>query len=264
MLENKRTYKRFDLPLIVKFRQMPGAASYSLGLTKNLSCEGISLEARNFNFSLKEDLELELKLPQNAGSVSLIGDVVWKRQDGKSSYAGIAFKVQDPKTHNETMKKITSYTSIPLVSAFYSIKTDKEIEKVLEEKSLPKPVETESVQTQEIKAAEKISSEKTRPLGLTKQYLNDGKDCKVSFLLPREAAHDAGSITVVGDFNDWNLTASPMMQDKNGDFHITLELSCGRKYRFRYLIDGSRWENDWLADKYVPNAFGSDDSVVVI
>ena len=36
----------------------------------------------------------------------------------------------------------------------------------------------------------------------------------------------------------------------------------GRAYRFRYLLDGHRWENDWDADAYVPNGFGSDDSVV--
>jgi hypothetical protein len=34
--------------------------------------------------------------------------------------------------------------------------------------------------------------------------------------------------------------------------------------RFRYLLDGERWENDWTADAYVPNSFGSDDSVVEV
>ena len=34
--------------------------------------------------------------------------------------------------------------------------------------------------------------------------------------------------------------------------------------RYRYLLDGSRWENDWSADEYVPNGYGSDDSVLVI
>jgi hypothetical protein len=34
--------------------------------------------------------------------------------------------------------------------------------------------------------------------------------------------------------------------------------------RFRYCIDGVKWENDWCADKYEPNPFGSYDSVVVV
>jgi len=51
--------------------------------------------------------------------------------------------------------------------------------------------------------------------------------------------------------------------DRVGDvFSLTIELQPGRAYRFRYLLDGERWENDWDADAYVPNAFGTDDSVV--
>jgi hypothetical protein len=26
-------------------------------------------------------------------------------------------------------------------------------------------------------------------------------------------------------------------------------------------VDGERWENDWAADAYAPNAFGTEDSV---
>jgi hypothetical protein len=264
MLENKRTYKRFDLPLIVKFRQALGATPYSLGLVKNMSCEGISLEARNFNFVLKENLELELRLPQNAASVSFLGYVVWKRQNGKSNHAGIVIKVRDKKIHNETMEKITLYTGIPLVGTLYSTSRHKEIEKVAGEKPLSETVETESLQANVITAAKEEPSEKTRPLGFTKQYSKDGKECCVSFLFPQEAARDATNITIVGDFNNWDITASPMKRVKNGDFQITLELTSGMEYRFRYLVDGSLWENDWFADKYVPNAFGSDDSVVVV
>ena len=36
----------------------------------------------------------------------------------------------------------------------------------------------------------------------------------------------------------------------------------GRRYRFRYLVDGERWQNDWQAHDYEPNEFGGDDSVV--
>jgi hypothetical protein len=36
----------------------------------------------------------------------------------------------------------------------------------------------------------------------------------------------------------------------------------GRRYRFRYLLDGERWANDGAADDYVANDFGVDDSVI--
>ncbi|KPK02050.1 MAG: glycoside hydrolase [Nitrospira bacterium SG8_35_4] len=100
--------------------------------------------------------------------------------------------------------------------------------------------------------------------GLKKQYIKEGKACKVTFRLPKEAAPDAGMVTVVGDFNNWNVTETKMKKLKNGDFTTTLELPCNREYRFRYLVDSSRWENDWCADKYIRNRYGSDDSVVVI
>ena len=43
---------------------------------------------------------------------------------------------------------------------------------------------------------------------------------------------------------------------------MTVVLDAGRAYRFRYLLDGQRWDNDWAADAYQPNDFGGDDSVV--
>jgi hypothetical protein len=43
-----------------------------------------------------------------------------------------------------------------------------------------------------------------------------------------------------------------------------MELPRNKEYRFKYLIDSKHWENDWHADKYVPNSFGNDDSVVVV
>jgi 1,4-alpha-glucan branching enzyme len=69
---------------------------------------------------------------------------------------------------------------------------------------------------------------------------------------------------IVGDFNKWDTKATPLKRMRNGDFSVTLELEKGREYRFRYLIDNVKWENDWHADKYLPNAFGCDDSVVIV
>jgi hypothetical protein len=43
---------------------------------------------------------------------------------------------------------------------------------------------------------------------------------------------------------------------------VMVPLMPGRTYRFRYLIDDARWENDWEADDYVDNAHGGQDSLV--
>ena len=47
-----------------------------------------------------------------------------------------------------------------------------------------------------------------------------------------------------------------------GGLQPDARLDTGRAYRFRYLLHGRRWDNDWAADAYVRNDFGGDDSVV--
>jgi len=108
------------------------------------------------------------------------------------------------------------------------------------------------------------SSKKTAKKGVEKHYLKTSPMCRVTFRLPKEAAPNAQFVSVVGDFNNWELTETPLKKLKNGDFKTTLSLPCNREYRFRYLIDADRWENDWCADKYVPGPYGCDDSVVII
>ena len=53
-----------------------------------------------------------------------------------------------------------------------------------------------------------------------------------------------------------------MSEADGGGFCAVVELERGRSYRFRYHLDGERWENDWAADGYVGNEYGGDDSVV--
>ena len=101
-------------------------------------------------------------------------------------------------------------------------------------------------------------------MSLRKQYLKKNTVCKVTFSLSKEAAGAARQVSLVGDFNQWNKDAIPKKRLKNGNFTTTVALEPNREYHFRYFLDGERWENDWNADKYVPNHHGSDDSVVVV
>lgn len=103
---------------------------------------------------------------------------------------------------------------------------------------------------------------KPRPAGIEKKYLKARPACKVTFLLPKEAASDAESVCVLGEFNNWSPDAHPLKRLEDGSFAVTLELETGRPYRFRYIIDGWKYENDWFADRYEPNPYGGEDSVV--
>lgn len=97
---------------------------------------------------------------------------------------------------------------------------------------------------------------------IRKSYSKTGTYCRVTFELPAEAG--ASKVALCGDFNGWDPKAHPMSRRKGGRFSTTVSLKAGARYRFRYLVDGKRWENDWGADDYVSNPFGSEDSVVEI
>ena len=79
--------------------------------------------------------------------------------------------------------------------------------------------------------------------------------------LRRAATNGETGVVVVGDFNDWSPGVHPMSGGAEG-WSCTVTLAVGRRYRFRYLLDNGRWENDWEADDYVDNDHGGQDSVV--
>lgn len=95
---------------------------------------------------------------------------------------------------------------------------------------------------------------------MKKTYSSDSHQCTVTFELPVRI--QAQSACLCGEFNDWNPANHPMIRHEDGSFSVSLRLESGRSYRFRYLLDETRWENDWSADRYEPNPFGTDDSVV--
>jgi 1,4-alpha-glucan branching enzyme len=96
---------------------------------------------------------------------------------------------------------------------------------------------------------------------LKKQHLKTKPVCKVTFMLPSQVQGETAFL--VGDFNEWDEGATPMKRKKDGSFSVTLDLKPGEEYQFRYLVNNSEWHNDWQADKYVPNPFSGDNSVVV-
>ena len=102
-------------------------------------------------------------------------------------------------------------------------------------------------------------------MALKKSFSKDKKTCNVTFIVNPEAAQDAKTINLAGDFNSWSSTETPLKKSaKDGSFSVKIPLETGKEYQFRYLLDGSRWENDWAADKYIPAPFSHTDNSVVI
>ncbi|MFW5487916.1 MAG: isoamylase early set domain-containing protein [Desulfovibrio sp.] len=99
-------------------------------------------------------------------------------------------------------------------------------------------------------------------MALKKKYLKSKPVCKVSFILPKEAANSAKTVHLVGEFNEWDEDSMPMRKVKDG-FTRTLDLEAGHEYQFRYLLDGEVWKNEHEADTYVFSEFGNCENSVV-
>ena len=95
---------------------------------------------------------------------------------------------------------------------------------------------------------------------LKKNYLKNGKTCRVTFKYSNEEKSKTAAL--VGDFNDWNMETCPMKRLKDGSFSLTVALTTGNSYRFRYVLDGDTWVNEHDADSYIANEYGSDDSLI--
>jgi 1,4-alpha-glucan branching enzyme len=84
---------------------------------------------------------------------------------------------------------------------------------------------------------------------------------RVTFELPSNMW--AERVNLAGEFNDWDTTATPMSRNRaDANWKVSIELETGQRYRFRYLVDGKEWLNDWHADDHMENPYGSYDSVV--
>jgi 1,4-alpha-glucan branching enzyme len=90
-----------------------------------------------------------------------------------------------------------------------------------------------------------------------------GKDRVVAVTFELPSTMWAERVNLVGEFNDWDTTATPMTRTRtDANWRVTVKLEEGRRYRFRYLVDGKEWLNDWHADDHSENPYGSYDSVV--
>jgi 1,4-alpha-glucan branching enzyme len=75
-------------------------------------------------------------------------------------------------------------------------------------------------------------------------------------------AAEAHEVFVSGDFTEWSEGQLRLTRDAEGVWSATLELSPG-EYQYRLKIDGE-WRDDPRAKKRVPNAFGSENCVLIV
>ena len=83
----------------------------------------------------------------------------------------------------------------------------------------------------------------------------------VQFVIVAPAATE---VSLVGDFNDWSASATPMeLVADNRVWSVTIPLNAGR-YRYAFLVNGDTWLSDPSAPPMRDDEFGRPGSVVTI
>lgn len=98
---------------------------------------------------------------------------------------------------------------------------------------------------------------------IKKQFLKSKPSCKVTFRIPKKQSEQANTISLLGEFTNWQEGAIEMKKLKSGDFTHTINLETGKDYQFRYLVNEQNWINDTEADHYVPSGVSHEENGVV-
>lgn len=75
-------------------------------------------------------------------------------------------------------------------------------------------------------------------------------------------APQADKVYLVGDFNGWDTTRTPLARGDNGSWTVTLPLSAGR-HLYAFVVDGS-WSTDPHAPLAPDDGFGQPNSVKLV
>lgn len=96
-------------------------------------------------------------------------------------------------------------------------------------------------------------------MAISKNFLKSKPICKITFTIP---SNNATKAVVVGDFNNWDPSATPLKKQKNGVFKGTIDVETGKSYEFKYIVDGVYY-NDPEVEEKVFNSFANDYNSVV-
>jgi hypothetical protein len=89
----RRESDRLDIYRVIQFKPLKATAGYSLGISRNVSYEGLSFESQVVDIEPGEELELVFKNPKGSQDVSCRGSIIWKKESNKfKTFAGISFQ----------------------------------------------------------------------------------------------------------------------------------------------------------------------------
>lgn len=83
----------------------------------------------------------------------------------------------------------------------------------------------------------------------------------VRFVIAAPSAHD---VALVGDFNGWNPTATPLSRDSAGSvWVVTMPLAAGT-YQYAFVVDGDAWVADPSGVIALEDEFGTPSSLLTV
>lgn len=106
-------------------------------------------------------------------------------------------------------------------------------------------------------ASSAIDIANAEPVGAT---MSVSGGVKFDLRLPKGLA---ANVSVVGDFNGWDATATPMVKGRvNGEWSAKVALLPGR-HVYAYVVNGKQWVVDPLAPQIPDVGYGPANAVVV-
>jgi c-di-GMP-binding flagellar brake protein YcgR len=77
---DRRKYFRFNVELEVQYRQLESLRAHKLTCTENMSERGIRISLPEY-FEPGTFLELSIRIPHEAHSITAIGRIIWVKKD---------------------------------------------------------------------------------------------------------------------------------------------------------------------------------------
>jgi len=65
---------------------------------------------------------------------------------------------------------------------------------------------------------------------LPKEAAKEANKVMATFIFPKDVAKEANKVVLVGDFNNWNIYATPMRKLKDGSFSVVIDLEPNSDY----------------------------------
>ena len=104
MLDEKRSFKRFDIPLDVEFKISNSSDKFLTGKTINFSRTGLCLESNAIAPNIKDVTEIKIKLPEKETYTTAVCNVAWQKRVDDKFLMGIKLMAMDKEAKNEILQ----------------------------------------------------------------------------------------------------------------------------------------------------------------